>query len=92
MRNLTADQKKKLEEGKPVLFPGGVRIKRNEKTGEYEGIPQEWVKEYDLPIKIDYSKTVKTKQLPEQIRPEYDLPDSIIDLINSQPVSFEVSE
>ncbi len=27
---------------------------------------------------------MKTKHLPEQIRPEYDLPDSIIGLINSQ--------
>lgn len=64
MRPLTEDEKKKLEEGKPVLLPGGIRIKKNEITDEYEGIPEEWVKEYDLPIKVDRSKTIKTKKLP----------------------------
>ena len=29
MRQLTEDEKKKLEEGKPVLLPGGIRIKKN---------------------------------------------------------------
>ena len=27
---LTQEQKQKLEEGKPVLLPGGIRIKKNQ--------------------------------------------------------------
>lgn len=41
---------------------------------------------YDLPMNIDASKTVKTKHLAKEVRPDQDLPQSILDLINSQPV------
>jgi hypothetical protein len=37
-----------------------------------------------MPIKVNFDKLAKTKHLPEPIRPEADLPDSIIALINSQ--------
>jgi hypothetical protein len=63
-RKLTEDEKKRLDDGKPIIFEGGVRIKKNKLTNEYEGIPEEWVKTYDLPIKIDYNKMSKTKHLP----------------------------
>jgi hypothetical protein len=67
-----------------VLSNGGVRITKNKLTGEYEGIPEEWAKNYDMPIKVNFDKVVKTRHLPESIRPEEELPDSIISLINSQ--------
>ena len=35
---------------------------------------------------IDAAKTVKTKHFSEEIRPEEDLPDSILDFVNQQPV------
>lgn len=41
---------------------------------------------YDLPMNIDETKTVKTKHLSKEVRPDMDLPQSILDLINSQPV------
>jgi hypothetical protein len=37
-----------------------------------------------LPINVDYDKVVKTKGFREEIRAEEDLPDAILDLINSQ--------
>jgi hypothetical protein len=44
------------------------------------------VKNYDLPMNIDYNKTVKTKHLSMEIRPDENLPESILQLINSQPI------
>jgi len=35
---------------------------------------------------IDYSKTVTTKHLSKEVRPDEDLPQAILDLINSQPI------
>ena len=32
-RRLTAEEQLRLEEGKPVVFEGGVRIKKNPLTG-----------------------------------------------------------
>jgi hypothetical protein len=64
-RKLTQEEQARLEEGKPVILEGGVRIKKNQITGEYEGIPEEWAKNYDLPIKVNLGKTMKTKHLPE---------------------------
>jgi hypothetical protein len=49
-------------------------------------VPEEWVANYDLPMNIDETKTVKTKHLAKEVRPDMDLPQSILDLINSQPV------
>lgn len=43
---------------------GGVKIIKNKETGEYEGVPKEWVDNYDLPIKINLNKLIKTKNLP----------------------------
>ena len=83
-RHLNAEQKAKLEEGKPVLLPGGISVKKNSITGKFEGMPVEWVEKYQLPFDVDYSKTIRTKMLPEEIRPEYELPDSILELINNQ--------
>lgn len=64
----------------------GVKITKNPITGKLEGVPEEWVKNYDLPMNIDMNKTVKTKHLSKEVRPDEDLPQSIIDLINMQPV------
>lgn len=64
-RRLNAQQRERLESGKPVFLEGGVKITKNKQTGEYEGIPQEWVDNYDLPIKVDLKKMIKTKHLPE---------------------------
>jgi hypothetical protein len=58
---LSEEQKRKLEAGKPVLFPGGIKITKNSKTGLLEGVPAEWAKNYDLPYSIDYSKIESTK-------------------------------
>lgn len=64
----------------------GVKITKNPITGKLEGVPEEWVANYDLPMNIDETKTVKTKHLSKEVRPDQDLPQSILDLINSQPV------
>lgn len=64
----------------------GVKITKNPITGKLEGVPEEWVNNYDLPMNIDETKTVKTKHLSKEVRPDQDLPQSILDLINSQPV------
>ena len=37
--NLTEDQKQKLETGKPILLPGGIKISKNNLTGLLEGVP-----------------------------------------------------
>ena len=37
-------------------------------------------------MNIDMDKVVKTKHLSKEVRPDEDLPPSILDLINSQPV------
>lgn len=63
-KKLTEEQKAKLESGKPVYLEDGIKVTFNKETGEYEGVPEEWVKNYDLPIKINHSKLVKTKHLP----------------------------
>jgi hypothetical protein len=38
-RKLTEEEQKRLDEGKPIILEGGVRIKKNQLTNEYEGIP-----------------------------------------------------
>ena len=76
----------KLDSGKPLQPVTGVKITKNPITGKLEGVPEEWVKNYELPMNIDSSKTVKTKHLAREVRPDEDLPESIIGLINSQPV------
>ena len=35
---------------------------------------------------IDYNKTIKTKHFSEEVRPEEDLPEWIIEFINQQPI------
>lgn len=87
---LTEEEKKKLESGKPVLFPGGIKITKNKTTGLLEGVPEEWANNYELPYGIDYNKTESTKSLPEPIRAEEDLPDSILQLVNSIPFEFSL--
>jgi len=37
-------------------------------------------------MNVDMSKTVKTKHFSKEVRPDEDLPQTILDLINSQPV------
>jgi hypothetical protein len=83
---LTAEERMKFEAGKPLMPVPGVKITKNPITGKLEGVPEEWVKNYDLPMNIDTNKTVKTKNLSKEIRPDEDLPQTILDLINTQPV------
>jgi len=84
--SLSQEERMKFEAGKPLQPVPGVKITKNPVTGKLEGVPEEWVKNYDLPMNVDSSKTVKTNHLAKQIRPDEDLPPSILDLINSQPV------
>jgi hypothetical protein len=51
-----------------------------------EGVPKEWAKNLNLQIDIDHHKLMSTSNLPDEIRPEKDLPSAIVDLINSQPI------
>jgi len=37
-------------------------------------------------MNIDMDKTVKTKHFSKEVRPDENLPESILELINSQPV------
>ena len=83
---LSEEDKMKLEKGEPVMMGSGIKITKNPKTGKLEGVPKEWVDSYDLPMDIDTGKTVKTKHFSEEIRPEEELPESILDFINQQPV------
>lgn len=83
---LTAEEKSKFEQGRPLMPMPGVKITKNPVTGKLEGVPEEWVNNYELPMNIDMNKVVKTKHLSKEVRPDEDLPPSILDLINSQPV------
>lgn len=83
---LSADDKQKLDRGEPVMMGSGVKITKNPKTGKLEGVPEEWVKGYELPMDVDQAKTVKTKHFSEEIRPDNELPDSILEFINQQPI------
>jgi hypothetical protein len=87
INQLTPEERKKFENGKPLMPMPGVKITKNPITGKLEGVPEEWVKNYDLPMNnIDYTKTVMTKHLSKEVRPDEDLPQTILDLINTQPV------
>lgn len=83
---LTPDEKDKFEKGRPLMPMPGVKITKNPVTGKLEGVPEEWVNNYELPMNIDMNKVVKTKHLSKEVRPDEDLPPTILDLINSQPV------
>jgi hypothetical protein len=65
---LTEDEKRKLESGKPILLPGGIKIVKNKETGLLEGVPAEWANNYELPFNIDYKKLGNTKELPGPVR------------------------
>lgn len=43
---LTEEEKRKLESGKPILLPGGIKIVKNKETGLLEGVPEEWANNY----------------------------------------------
>ena len=60
---LSQEDKMKLDQGKPLQPVTGVKITKNPITGKLEGVPEEWVKNYELPMNIDQTKTVKTKHL-----------------------------
>jgi hypothetical protein len=83
---LTEEDRKRLESGKPFHPLPGVSITKNPVTGQLEGVPEEWVKNYELPMNVDLTKTIETKHLSDEIRPDEDLPQVILDLINSQPI------
>jgi len=38
--NLTPEEQKKLESGKPILLPGGIKIVKNKSTNLLEGVPK----------------------------------------------------
>ena len=48
----------------------GVKITKNPVTGKLEGVPEEWVKNYELPMNIDMNKVVRTKHLSKEVRPD----------------------
>lgn len=81
---------KKLDAGKPILLPGGIKIVKNKQTGMLEGVPEEWANNYTLPFNIDYQKLGSTRDMPEPIRADEDLPGPILSLINSQPLDFSL--
>lgn len=33
------EEMKKLDNGKPILLPGGIKITKNKNTGKLEGVP-----------------------------------------------------
>ena len=63
-----------------------MNVRFNQKTGLLEGVPAEWVKDYDLPVDVDHTKVANTKHLYEEIRPTYTFPESILQFINTMPV------
>lgn len=62
---LTEEHKKKLDKGEPIFLSSGVKITKDPKTGKLLGVPDQWVKNYDLPMDVDTTKTVKTKHFSE---------------------------
>ncbi len=68
--SLTPEEQKKLESGKPILLPGGIKIVKNKTTNLLEGVPKEWAKNYELPYQIDYNKLTSTENMPEPVRAE----------------------
>lgn len=83
--HLTQEEKKKLEQGKPIQIKKGVSIQYNRETGEFEGVPKGWASNPNIPLKANLNTVIKTDKFPEPIRANYDLPDAITDLINSRP-------
>lgn len=75
---LSAEDRHKLDSGKPLTPIPGVKITKNPITGKYEGVPKEWVDNYGNFINVDQNKMVSTKHLPKQIRPDEDLPEAIL--------------
>ena len=82
--NCFIDEKDQIRfnEGKPIFVERGLKITKNPKTNELQGIPQEWIGQLNLPLKVDKSKAVKTKNMREEIRPDEEFPHSIMDVIN----------
>ena len=64
-RRLSQDDRNKLEDGKPITPIPGVKITKDPKTGKLIGVPQEWARNYELPIPVDMERTVKTKHFAE---------------------------
>ena len=83
---LTAEEKSDFDARHRHQRPALLKLTKNPVTGKLEGVPEEWVNNYELPMNIDMNKVVKTKHLSKEVRPDEDLPPSILDLINSQPV------
>lgn len=40
------EELKKLDTGKPILLPGGIKIVKNKNSGLLEGVPEEWANNY----------------------------------------------
>lgn len=38
--NLTPEEQQKLDSGKPILLPGGIKIVKNKNTNLLEGVPK----------------------------------------------------
>jgi hypothetical protein len=70
---------------KPTQVTKGVSIKKNPKTGLYEGMPKEWLENNDLDLNVDNSKTVATSHFSDSIRPTAVLPPKILNMIESVP-------
>lgn len=59
----------------------GVNVKFNPETKKIEGMPSEWVTGLKLPHELDYSTVVMTKHMRKEIRPDEELPSSILEFL-----------
>ena len=73
-----------LEDNKPIDVKKMISITVDQ-NGKYVGFPEEWVKQYGLDLIVDQAKTVKTRDMPEEVRAT-ELPESIIELINQKSI------
>lgn len=64
-----------------TLCQQGIKIRKNPHTGRLEGVPQEWADKFNLPFDIDRNKTVSTRDLPEELRPQFELPREVVDFM-----------
>lgn len=64
-----------------TLVQQGIKIRKNPHTGRLEGVPQEWADKFNLPFDIDRNKTISTRDLPEELRPQFELPKEIVEFM-----------
>ena len=64
-----------------IVYTNGLKIIKNKETGKLEGVPEEWDKNYAFTFGIDENKTVKSGDVPVDMRlnekKESNLPEEI---------------